>query len=51
MEKQTSIYLSENDLKKLAYIKQQREIKQNSDIIKTLINEDFLNIQKYKNIL
>lgn len=48
MEKQTSIYLTEKDLKRMDIIKEIRETNKTTDIIKLLIKEEYSRIQKYR---
>lgn len=48
MEKQTSIYLTEKDLKRLELVKEVWETSKNTDIIKILIKEEYNRIIKYK---
>lgn len=47
MEKQTTIYLSEKDLKRMDKIKDIYETSKTSDIIKILIREEYERISKY----
>lgn len=47
MKKQTTIYLSDNDMKKLAKIKELTECNSNTEVIKNLIKEEFDRISKY----
>lgn len=51
MEKQTTIYLTERDLKRLEAIKETWETTKTSDMIKVLIREEFDRIQKYCSVL
>ena len=48
MEKQTSIYLTEKDLKRLELVKDVWETSKNTDIIKILIKEEYNRIKKYR---
>lgn len=48
VEKQTSIYLTEKDLKRLEIIKNLYETTKNTDAIKILIKEEYDRIKKYK---
>lgn len=47
MEKQTTIYLSDKDQKRLDLIKEIYETSKNTDIIKILIKEEYDRIRKY----
>lgn len=47
MEKQTTIYLSDKDQKRLDLIKEIYETSKNTDIIKILIKEEYERIRKY----
>ena len=47
MEKQTTIYLSDKDQKRLDLIKEIYETSKNTDIIKILIKEEYERIKKY----
>lgn len=47
MEKQTTIYLSDKDKKRLDLIKEIYETSKNTDIIKILIKEEYDRIRKY----
>lgn len=51
MEKQTSIYLTEKDQKRLEIIKEVWETTKNTDIIKILIKEEYERIIKYKGLI
>lgn len=51
MEKQTSIYLTEKDLKRLEIVKEVWETTKNTDIIKILIKEEYERIMKYKGLI
>lgn len=48
MEKQTSIYLTEKDLKRLELCKEVYETNKTTDIIRILIKEEYERIKKYK---
>lgn len=48
MEKQTTIYLTEKDLKRLELCKEIWETPKNTDIIKLLIKEEYERIKKYR---
>lgn len=48
MEKQTSIYLTEKDLKRLEACKEVWETNKNTDIIKILIKQEYERIKRYK---
>lgn len=48
--KQTSIYLTDNDLNKLNRIKEVYESQSNTEAIRTLIKAEYLNIQKYESM-
>lgn len=48
VEKQTTIYLSEKDIKRLEKCKEIWESKSNSDIIKILIKEEYERIKRYQ---
>ena len=48
MEKQTSIYLTEKDLKRLELCKEVWETNKTTDIIRILIKEEYERIKKYK---
>lgn len=48
MDKQTTLYLSEKDLKRLEIVKDVWETNKNTDIIKILIKEEYDRIMKYK---
>lgn len=49
MEKQTTIYLSDKDLKRIDTIKETLEIRTTTDVIKTLLKEEYNRILKYNN--
>lgn len=51
MKKQTSIYLSDKDQKKLGKIKEVLEADSNNEIIKLLIKEEYERIVKYTNLV
>ena len=48
MEKQTTIYLTDKDLKRLDVCKEVWETNKNTDIIKILIKEEYDRIKKYR---
>lgn len=48
MEKQTSVYLSEKDLKRLEACKEVWETSKNTDIIKILIKQEYERIKRYR---
>lgn len=48
MEKQTTIYLTDKDLKRLELCKEIWETSKNTDIIKILIKEEYDRIKKYR---
>ena len=51
MEKQTSVYLSDKDLKRLDKIKEVWETNKNTDAIKTLIKEEYERIKRYQDLI
>lgn len=51
MQKQTAIYLSDNDRKRLDKIKEVFDNKNNSSIIQTLIKEEYERILKYRELV
>lgn len=48
MEKQTTIYLTDKDLKRLDLCKEIWETNKTTDIIKILIKEEYERIKKYR---
>ena len=51
MEKQTTIYFTDKDLKRLELCKEIWEVKTTTDIVKLLIKQEYERIQRYKNDL
>ena len=48
MKKQTSIYLSESDNRKLEEIKQKYTIKSNGEMIRILISNEYFHLRQFK---
>lgn len=51
LEKQTTIYLSEQDIKRLEKIKDLYDTTKTNDVIKSLIKEEAERIAKYQKII
>lgn len=51
MDKQTTIYLTDKDLKRLEAVKEIWETNKTTDIIKILIKEEYDRIKKYRGAL
>lgn len=47
MDKQTTLYLSEKDIKRIEEIKKVLEIRTTTDLIKVLLKEEYSRIQHY----
>lgn len=51
MDKQTTIYLSDKDTKRLDLIKEVYETSKTNEILKTLIKEEYERIKKYRDLI
>lgn len=48
MEKQTTLYFTEKDLKRMELCKEVWEVRTNTDMIKLLLKQEYERIMKYK---
>lgn len=51
MDKQTTIYLSDKDMKRLELVKELFETNKTNEVIKILIKEEYDRIKKYRDLI